>query len=545
VARRLNGPQTTGRTFRELSEPEHGTAAELDVPIEARDGTRLLADVFRPSVPGRRFPALVAFSAYPRQMQHSGAPMGFVEAGATDFWVARGYVHVIVNARGTGGSGGTYTMMDGTERADVHDAIEWTAAQSWCDGRVGMIGVSYFGMAQLMAAVEAPPALAAVFPFAAAGGMHQAVYHGGILSDLFLGGWLGAVGMLASQKRSDMFRSGPAQAIAKILNAEPVHRRFEHFNGEAAIGTLGKLMRMRYEPQPWADLYQAATAEHPRYDDFWRERDCVPRLDRARVPMHLGCAWDNVPLHLPGAFSAWEALPEHPGHRLSLLGADGLSWPWESMHAEALAWYDHWLKDRDTGALDGPPIRYWLRGAGEYRTLDAWPPPGAETEELYLGADGTLATAAGTGGRDYRFTPPALTRPASAPDPPLPSSLIWDTEPAPAAYDVVGAPALSLDATSTAADADWIAKLSLVDAAGAAHDLTQGWLRVHEPEHAEIELVPTAVRVRPGERLRLTLTSNDREKGLAMTGFTHLPLGSPSRQHVRATSRLALPVLGP
>jgi predicted acyl esterase len=213
------------------------------------------------------------------------------------------------------------------------------------------------------------------------------------------------------------------------------------------------------------------------------------------------------------------------------------------MHTEALAWYDHWLKDRDTGALDGPPIRYWLRGAEEYRTLDAWPPPGLSIEERYLGADGTLGPTSGTGGRDYRFTPPALTRPANAPDSPLPSALTWDTEPAPAHYDVVGAAELSLDATSTAADADWIAKLSLVDAGGAVHDLTQGWLRVHEPEHAQIALVPTAVRVRAGERLRLTLTSNDRDKGMAMTGFTHLPLAAPSRQHVRASSRLVLPLL--
>ncbi len=144
MARRLNGPQTTGRAFRGLSEPRHGVRGEVDVPIDVRDGTRLLADVFRPTGAGR-FPALVAFSPYPRQIQRSGAPMGFVEAGATEFWVSRGYVHVIVNARGTGGSGGTYTLMDGTERADLHDAVEWAAAQDWCDGRVGMIGVATSG----------------------------------------------------------------------------------------------------------------------------------------------------------------------------------------------------------------------------------------------------------------------------------------------------------------------------------------------------------------------------------------------------------------
>jgi uncharacterized protein len=138
--------------------------AEFDVPIPVSDGTRLLCDVYRPRAEGR-YPALVAFSPYPRQIQNSGAPLGFVEAGASDFFVPRGYAHVIVNARGTCGSGGTYGLFDERERRDLHDAIEWTAAQPWCDGNVGMLGISYFGMAQPHAAATAPPRLRAVFPW--------------------------------------------------------------------------------------------------------------------------------------------------------------------------------------------------------------------------------------------------------------------------------------------------------------------------------------------------------------------------------------------
>ena len=62
------------------------------------------------------FPALVSFSPYPRQIQDVGAPLGFIEAGASDFFVPRGYVHLIVNARGTGGSGGAWSFFDGQER---------------------------------------------------------------------------------------------------------------------------------------------------------------------------------------------------------------------------------------------------------------------------------------------------------------------------------------------------------------------------------------------------------------------------------------------
>jgi predicted acyl esterase len=89
--RNLNGPQTTGREYRSLSEPEYGMRRDDDVPVPMRDGVRLLA-VHRPDSDGL-FPALIAASPYPRQIQDLGAPMGLIEAGASDFFVPRGYVH--------------------------------------------------------------------------------------------------------------------------------------------------------------------------------------------------------------------------------------------------------------------------------------------------------------------------------------------------------------------------------------------------------------------------------------------------------------------
>ncbi len=108
--RRLNGIQTSGREFRNLSEPAFGIDQADDVAVAMRDGVELLADVYRPDAAGR-FPALLAFSAYPRQIQNLRAPLGLVEAGASDFFVPRGYAHVIANARGTCGSGGTWSLL--------------------------------------------------------------------------------------------------------------------------------------------------------------------------------------------------------------------------------------------------------------------------------------------------------------------------------------------------------------------------------------------------------------------------------------------------
>lgn len=62
-----------------------------------------------------------------------------------------------------------------------------------------------------------------------------------------------------------------------------------------------------------------------------------------------------------------------------MLGARGLSWPWESLHVEALAWFDRWLKGKETGILDDPRIRYVVPGADGWRTADSWPPAGTTT----------------------------------------------------------------------------------------------------------------------------------------------------------------------
>ncbi len=139
-----------------------------------RDGAHLLVDVHRPAG-GGTFPVLIAASPYPRQIQDLGAPMGFIEAGASDFFVPRGYVHVIANIRGTGGSDGTFGLLDSQERRDMHDLVEWAAAQPWSDGNVGMIGISYFAMTQLEAAVERPPHLKAIFPVAVTSDLYEAL----------------------------------------------------------------------------------------------------------------------------------------------------------------------------------------------------------------------------------------------------------------------------------------------------------------------------------------------------------------------------------
>jgi predicted acyl esterase len=210
-----------------------------------------------------------------------------------------------------------------------------------------------------------------------------------MLSGRFMAAWLAGLGILGGRS-GEVWRSQAAQLASRLLRSDAVHRRFEGVNGDAAIATLSKVMRARYDPHPWDDLYFAVVSELPLCDAFWAERDVTPRLSSVRIPVYLGAEWANVPLHLPGLFDALDAPPTTTRVRATVMKRGGLSWPWESQHLEALAWYDHWLKERDTGILDGPPIRFWLAGADEWRTAERWPPPGMRQEALHLGADGRL-----------------------------------------------------------------------------------------------------------------------------------------------------------
>ena len=447
--RALNGPQTTGREYRNLSEPTHRMRCDQDVAVAMRDGVELMADVHRPESKGR-FPALVAASPYPRQIQDLGAPMGFIEAGATDFWVPRGYAHVIANLRGTGGSGGTFGFFDAQERQDLFDLVEWAAVQPWCDGKVGMIGISYFAMAQLEAAVERPPHLKAIFPVAVTTDLYEAASHHGLFSSGFVTPFLAMVGLTSG--RSDRFwRSELFKAARSVLHTKKLHHRFATMNGEAAVTVLHAALKLHHDPHPWDDLWQAIAVEHPLRDTWWEERDLRPLLDRVEVPTYLGCDWDNVPLHLPSTFSALHDLVNAPVVRVGMLGAFGLTWPWESLHLEALAWYDHWLKGHDTGILDGPPIRYWMPGADEWRTSEAWPPAKVTQHPLVLRADGRLGAEEGTPGkRSFLVLGPGLGRSTGSPG--QPPRLEWTSEVLGRDLDVVGDIELDLHAAALGKD---------------------------------------------------------------------------------------------
>jgi putative CocE/NonD family hydrolase len=255
-----------------------------------------------------------------------------------------------------------------------------------------------------------------------------------------------------------------------------------------------------------------------------------------------------------------------------MLPPGSLTWPWEGLHYEVLAWYDHWLKGRDTGIMEGPPIRYVVPEADGWRASATWPPPESKLMTFALRADGVLSEEEGpSGSRAYIHLPADSGRPANANPPELPESLSWETVPMTAPVDFAGDIELQLDATITAFDTGWIAALYDVPPEGEPFSITAGWLRASlsrvieeesEPGRPvldswkpiaipvgqrvvyRIPMVANARRIAANHRLRLRLASADeKDKELALLGFTHTVVREASVNTVYNASRLLLPLL--
>lgn len=186
------------KEFQEYNPPVQFTGLKTikDVYVTMRDGKKLCIDIYLPDGESA-FPAILSFgqhnkdlmdaeysAAMPPQPPWSHFWFGNIESGDTKFFTSRGYVHVVAQARGAGksDSGSPFDA-----QWDHYDLIEWMAAQDWCDGNIGMSGLSNFGANQLMAAAAQQPHLKAIFPQDPGWcyGFFREMHLGGVLSTLF------------------------------------------------------------------------------------------------------------------------------------------------------------------------------------------------------------------------------------------------------------------------------------------------------------------------------------------------------------------------
>lgn len=457
--------------------------------LSLHDGVELAFDVYRPAAPGEKFPVLLSWSPYTRQVQTTVTPIGQNEAGLTEFWVPRGYVQVIADARGSNDSGGEWDMLGTVEQADLKELIEYLANQPWSNGKVGMIGCSYFAMAQLYAAEQQPEGLAAIFPYDA-------------LTDLY----------------RDMFFHGG------IPNAFP-YFWFTH------LTYLNLWSGRVQQPAGFTRQFEAVLGgDHEVDGPYYRERSSWPNLDKVAIPTYLGCDWAFFFQHLRGAFDGWLGIPESVPKRMMIGPEPYPRRPFGQYHVEALRWYDHYLKGLDTGIWDADPISLYIQGENVWRGEREWPLKRTAWRWLSLSGDELVEQPRASSSLSYAYDPADPRTRHGEP------RLVFRTEPMVELTEVTGPMALHLVASTTARDADWLVTVKDEGPDGSQRVLTRGWLRAShralDPERSrpwqpwhphteteaipigeaveyEIEIIPTSNLFLRGHRLRLEVGSSD------------------------------------
>jgi len=456
-----------------VSRPQHRVNTEKDVFVGMRDGVRVAVDIYRPDA-NVKVPALLGISPYGKDVQKlpifeyptdRDLGNGGIEAGDTEYFVSRGYAHVIAEARGTGASEGSYGVFTGKEQQDGYDLVEWIAKQPWCDGNVGMLGMSYFGMIQLLVAAQNPPHLKAIFPVDAATDMYRHwAYHGGILHLSFLATWWDSSLVVNSAKRADL---PPAELKAIV----------ENLLDDPDVRCHPRLYKTLRWPQKNPHLFDVLI--HPFDGPYYWERSACSKFGKINIPCHLLSRWSAPYIHLPGAFSAYGQI--NAPRKLMITVPEsgvGFSRPWHENHDIVLRWYDHWLKGIDTGVMDEPPITILVQGSNQWRHENEWPLARTHWTRLYLGAQGRLKDELpGWNERPDGFTNAVGLQPGGK----VPS-LRYATEALAADTEVTGPIALYLFAAISSADTNWIVEINDVDADGTETRVSIGWLKASHRE---------------------------------------------------------------
>jgi putative CocE/NonD family hydrolase len=516
--------------------PGYGdVTVERDVECRLPDGTVLRADVYRPATE-TSLPVLLMRLPYGKTT--GGANWGYAHPA---WYAQRGYVVAIQDVRGRYASDGVFTpFVD--ESADGFESVAWAAGLAGSNGKVGMYGFSYPGATQLLAATARPPALAAIAPGFTSSNFHEGwAYRGGALSLASMTGWATFLALDAAR------RAGDDEAHAALL------------------GALGALPAL-YWKLPLRDFlplldtyapYFRDWLDHPSYDDYWRGIAVDDDFSRIQVPgLHTGGWYDIFHAGVVSTFRGIRGAPQK-----LLLGPWQHS-PWRAIGAPGqrdaganevdewhLRFFDEVLKGEPRGVFTHP-CRVFVSGEG-WRDLDAWPPSNAVETAWYLHSGGRANSLYGDGtlshapqaheSADVYLYDPLMPAPSLgghscctetvAPMGPADQEqyeaskmvLVYTSEPLERELVLLGDAAVELFVSSTAPDTDFTARLCTVDRDGVSTNVKEGILRARfrdsaaeptplapaETYRLHIRLGPAGVRLEPGTRIRLDVSSSD------------------------------------
>ncbi len=356
----------------------NGSVATENILLPMDDGIGISLNLVQPTLNGEPaagpLPTIVTFTPYNKNFGDT-IPLG---GGINQYFVQRGYNHVLIDVRGTGRSGGGWDPFSAREQQDYPQVLDWIVAQPWSNGVIGMWGISATATTAVLAASHGHPAIKAVFPIVPHGDIYRdVVFVGGQASAAFLPAWMSVVLMLATVNPS--FYDQPAQYLAAVA---------EHLQG------LGEF----FVPRPVGVL---AEQEDTAYDnDYWATKGPLEVSKGLRVPTFIvGGLFDifqrSEPLN-------YEALKNHtttklligPWHHRQAAVGEGL--PLEGvppLDHIALMWFDRYLKNIQNGAENLPNVTQWVWGHEHFQTSVDWPHPQAEAGRYFLQSGGGLDAA--------------------------------------------------------------------------------------------------------------------------------------------------------
>ncbi len=506
----------------QTSKRQYGVLMERNVSIPVSAGFTIDCHIVRPDAPGK-FPAIASIHPFdndrqfePKMPKAISSADVVLEGGDPNFYVRRGYVMVMCNARGTGRSGGVFEHMGDPIIKDFYDVIEWIARQPWCDGKVGTFGTSYFSMTAKRVAELKPPSLKTIFaPFGTTDQYRHAIFHGGIFSFVFHQFWV--------KKLSNL-------RLSKAWREKIGHEEFNRLAAEAKkdpeLNIHPNLMNALDHPDEPGNMLIAEYLINPFAGDLYKSKS--PQYDtKVDIPGYFGGCWGMHMLHLPGdieSFENWGGVK-----RLTIGPPYYLDRPVYQYQDESLRWFDHWLKGIDTGIMEDPPIRLFIQNTGEWKSAQEWPLPETRWTEFYLHKDGLLSE---------HETFPDERGSTFVESPTEHGSLIFRTPPMVENTEVCGPLALNLYAATTDTEVLWFITVFQEDEQGTRLILTRGWLRgsqrhldaakskpwqpyqTHDRREPlvpgkitefNIAIMPTGVLLKAGMRLGLQIKATDRD----------------------------------
>ncbi|MGP4052844.1 CocE/NonD family hydrolase [Streptomyces sp. 2A115] len=549
---------------------------ESNVPATMRDGTVLRADVHRPTS-GGPYPVLLARLPYGKSVPMMATmmdPLGLARGG---------FIVVIQDTRGRSASDGEWEPWT-YEGDDGYDTVRWAAALPGSNGRVGMIGGSYFGNTQWMAALSKPPELKAIAP--------QITW---------------------SEPDDGLFARGGAVELgitlpwSLMVGVDTLMRR--HADDPAALGpALGALVHDLDQAAP-SGYWELPAGRHPAFQRHGIQelgfehalRD--PEWSAACRVAGRQAEVDLPSLNLGGWYDIFcqGTLDNYAESRAAGRPATLIMGPWAHMNRTGQigdvnfgmaastdllgfrgtltdvqsAWFRQWLTpDATPSRPELPPVLLFVMGRNEWREEREWPLSRAVDTDLFLRADGALAFGSSqadegadtyvydpadpvptTGGAtllssEYRPGPLDQARVEARED-----VLVYTSEPLAEDLEVTGRVRAFLHAATDAPSTDWVVRLCDVDLEGVSLNVVDGIVRVEATpaefaEHA-VDLWSTSYVFRAGHRLRVHVTSSSFPRWDRNLN-TGEPVDSgtdfrPARQEIAhdaaRPSRLVLPVV--